>query len=83
MKIAILLITALFLIAALRKNKSISDPYVAFNVLWLGVATLIIIGNRYVYDPSLEAMICAYWTRFPSILAGSASFNSSMPSSFI
>jgi len=67
MKIAILLITALFLIAALRKNKSISDPYVAFNVLWLGVATLIIIGNRYVYDPSLEAMIC--------VLVGIVGFN--------
>jgi hypothetical protein len=44
MKIAILLVTAGFLIAAYRKNKSISDPYVAFNILWLGVAVLINIG---------------------------------------
>lgn len=67
MKLAILLVTAGFLIAAYRKNKSISDPYVAFNILWLGVATLINIGNKYVYDPSMEAMIC--------ILLGIVGFN--------
>lgn len=60
MKIAILLVTAGFLIAAYRKNKSISDPYVAFNILWLGVAVLINIGNKYVYEPSMTAMICVF-----------------------
>ena len=79
MKIAILLITALFLIAALRKNKSISDPYVAFNVLWLGVATLIIIGNRYVY-PAIFSVIGTYACEVLKI--GPSSFYNAMPTIF-
>lgn len=67
MKLAILLVTAGFLIAAYRKNKSISDPYVAFNILWVGVAALINIGNKYVYEPSTTAMVC--------ILVGIIGFN--------
>ena len=67
MKLAILLVTVGFLITAYRKNKTISDPYVAFNILWVGVATLIYIGNKYVYEPSMTAMAC--------VLVGIIGFN--------
>ena len=67
MKFSILLVTVGFLIAAYRKTKSISDPYVAFNILWAGVAVLINIGNRYVYEPSMTAMAC--------VLVGIIGFN--------
>lgn len=67
MKLAILLVAGLFLIAALRKNKSISDPYVAFNALWVGVSALINIGNKYVYEPSTTALLC--------VLVGIIGFN--------
>ncbi len=48
MKLAILLVLAEFSIAACPKNKSISDPYVAFNLLWTTVAELIVAGKKYV-----------------------------------
>ena len=67
MKLAILLVSAGFLIAACQKNKSISDPYVAFNLLWTAVAALIVIGNKYVYEPSMTAMVC--------VLVGIIGFN--------
>lgn len=60
MKIAILLVATGFLIAAYRKNKSISDPYVAFNILWVGVAVLMNAGNKYFYDPSVTAQVCVF-----------------------
>lgn len=60
MKIVILLVTVGFLIGAYKKNKSISNPYVAFNILWVGVAALINIGNKYVYEPSTTAMTCIF-----------------------
>lgn len=60
MKFGILLITAVFLIVAIRRNKSISDPYVAFNILWLGAAVLINLGNKYVYEPSTTALLCVF-----------------------
>lgn len=58
MKVTILLIPLWFMISAYRKNKSISDPYVAFNILWVGVAALINIGNEYIYEPSITALTC-------------------------
>lgn len=67
MKLAILLVATGFLVAAYRKNKSISNPYVAFNILWVGVAVLINIGNKYVYEPSMTALIC--------VLVGIVGFN--------
>lgn len=60
MKIAILLITMLFLISAYRKSKSISDPYVAFNALWIVVAILLNVGNMFVYEPTITAMACIF-----------------------
>lgn len=70
MKLAILLIPAAFLIISYSRNKSISDPYVAFNTLWLAVAVLISVGNKYVYEPTNTALIC--------VLVGIIGFNISM-----
>ena len=70
MKLAILLIPAAFLIISYRKSKSISDPYVAFNALWVAVAALISAGNKYVYEPIGTALTC--------VLVGIIGFNLSM-----
>ena len=67
MKTLILLIAAGFLIISYRKNKTISNPYVAFNALWVGVAVLVLLGNKFVYEPSRTAMLC--------ILVGIIGFN--------
>ena len=67
MELAILLISIACLVATYRKNKSISNPYVAFNALWVGVAVLIIIGNKFIYKPSTTALLC--------VLVGIVGFN--------
>ena len=67
MKIVILLVSAACFILAVKKNRSISNPYVAFNALWMGVAALINIGNKFVYEPSNTALIC--------VLVGILGFN--------
>lgn len=67
MKIGILLITAVCLGVAYIKQKTISNPYVVFNTLWLGVAILINIGNKYIYEPNSTALLC--------VLIGIVGFN--------
>ena len=70
MKLAILLVPAAFFIISYGKSRSISNPYVAFNALWVAVSALINVGNKYVYEPTSTALAC--------VLVGIVAFNLSM-----
>lgn len=67
MKLAILIIAILGFFIALKGKKNISNPFVAFNFLWIIVAIFIYIGNVYVFEPNSVALKC--------VLVGVIGFN--------
>lgn len=69
MKYIIFSIALICLVFLRLKKKAFHNPYVIFNLLWLCVSGLLIVGNKFVYTPNKIAMLC--------ILIGVISFNMS------
>lgn len=57
MKLIILVTALLGLLIAMGRKRNISNPFVAFNILWTIVAIFINIGNIHVYEPDSIALI--------------------------
>ena len=56
MKSAILITALLGLLIAMRGKRNISNPFFAFNIIWIIVAFFINIGNAHVFEPDAIAL---------------------------
>ena len=58
MKIAIVIMTCICMIYSRKRYDNWYNPYFIFNLLWLCVFSLLLIGNHFVFEPSKLALIC-------------------------
>ena len=68
--IIIMIVCVIFLFYAREHFGRWFTPFCVFNILWIVVASFILIGNPYVYEPSAKSQLC--------ILIGIVGFNISM-----
>lgn len=66
----IFLVCMVFFCISYFRYRNLINPYSSFNVLWMFVSLLILIGNRFVYAPNNTSSIC--------VLIGILGFNCSM-----
>lgn len=67
MDIFVFAVSIFFFLCSWRKERVWHNPYVIFNLLWICVTGLIVIGNEYVYKPNTISLLC--------VLIGIVAFN--------
>lgn len=54
----IILICVFFCCVSYFRYRNLSNPYSSFNILWIVVSVLILVGNKYVDTPSVTSSTC-------------------------
>lgn len=65
-----IIISCLFLLIGVSRDRKIHSPYVVFNFLWIFVCIMLVIGDSHIYRPSVSALLV--------ILVGVIGFNLSV-----